>query len=280
MNENLLKYHIGKGEGIPSNGDFVERLKLTPLCFEPGTAWEYGTSIDCVGVLVERTSGIDLDSWFRDCILKPLGLKPETVTFWPTKHTGMEARKAGIAMRDNPDAKVRHTKKDPLNHGAKVAFGGQGAFAEVPAYMTVLKCLIDPRDERLLSKSMKDRMFTPHLDPQAEQSMNDTMLASQADGSQSAFIGSMPADKVRLSWGLGGIIPCEALPQWRGKGTLVWGGLPNLMWLADKERGVCAMFGTQVLPPGDPRVGRLIGKFEAWVYRQVNEKERSRRGRL
>jgi methyl acetate hydrolase len=49
-------------------------LPRTPLMFDPGTRWQYGTSIDWVGRLVEATSGERLDLYFRKHILDPLGM--------------------------------------------------------------------------------------------------------------------------------------------------------------------------------------------------------------
>ena len=43
----------------------------TPLMFDPGTRWQYGTSIDWVGRIVEAISGEPLDVDFRKHILDP-----------------------------------------------------------------------------------------------------------------------------------------------------------------------------------------------------------------
>jgi len=46
----------------------------TPLMFDPGTRWQYGTSINWVGRIVEAISGEPLDVYFRKHILDPLGM--------------------------------------------------------------------------------------------------------------------------------------------------------------------------------------------------------------
>jgi methyl acetate hydrolase len=45
-----------------------------PLLFEPGTRWEYGTSIDQLGKLVEAISGLTLEDYFQKNILQPLDM--------------------------------------------------------------------------------------------------------------------------------------------------------------------------------------------------------------
>ena len=45
-----------------------------PRVFEAGSSWQYGTNTDWVGKIVEKVSGKDLETYFRDNILKPLGM--------------------------------------------------------------------------------------------------------------------------------------------------------------------------------------------------------------
>jgi CubicO group peptidase (beta-lactamase class C family) len=46
----------------------------TPLAFDPGERWEYGTNIDFVGKAVEAASGQSLDVYLRERIFVPLGM--------------------------------------------------------------------------------------------------------------------------------------------------------------------------------------------------------------
>src|SRR5271170_5470953 len=48
---------------------------LTPLMFEPGSRWQYGTSADWSGRLVETVSGLTLEQYFQKNILEPLGMR-------------------------------------------------------------------------------------------------------------------------------------------------------------------------------------------------------------
>ncbi len=56
-------------------GDKVKILTQLPLKFQPGTAWEYGLSIDVAGYLVEVLSGIPLDEYFKSKIFEPLNME-------------------------------------------------------------------------------------------------------------------------------------------------------------------------------------------------------------
>jgi methyl acetate hydrolase len=55
----------------------------TPLMFDPGTHWQYGTSIDWVGRIVEAISGETLDVYFRKHILDPLGMSDTAFVLSP-----------------------------------------------------------------------------------------------------------------------------------------------------------------------------------------------------
>ena len=72
----MLKYNAQHGG--PSAGAVAP---LTPLIFEPGTRWQYGTSMDWAGKLVEAVSGLTLEQYFQKNILQPLGMKDTTFVF-------------------------------------------------------------------------------------------------------------------------------------------------------------------------------------------------------
>ena len=56
-------------------------------------------------------------------------------------------------------------------------------------------------------------------------------------------------------------------------GTMIWGGLPNLIWWIDRKTGLCGIYAGQVIPPGDAKCSGLQRKFEAGMYaKMVKEK--------
>jgi CubicO group peptidase (beta-lactamase class C family) len=58
-----------------------ENLIHTPLCFEPGTSFQYGNSFDWLGLMLPHLTGTSSEDYLQDNILKPLGLK--ATTFFP-----------------------------------------------------------------------------------------------------------------------------------------------------------------------------------------------------
>ena len=52
----------------------IAKLAELPLETQPGTAWDYGPSVNIQGYLVEKLSGKTLDAYFEEKIFKPLGM--------------------------------------------------------------------------------------------------------------------------------------------------------------------------------------------------------------
>ena len=58
----------------------MNRLGGCPLAFQPGTSWQYGTSADVLGAVVEVVSGMRFGEFLEKEIFGPLGMKD--TAFW------------------------------------------------------------------------------------------------------------------------------------------------------------------------------------------------------
>ena len=54
---------------------FIEQLANIPLDFSPGEAWNYSVSIDVMGYLVQKLSGMTFGEFLRTRLFEPLGMK-------------------------------------------------------------------------------------------------------------------------------------------------------------------------------------------------------------
>src|SRR5438445_7586061 len=52
----------------------IDQLAQIPLDFSPGTAWKYSVSIDVLGYLVEKLSGMRFGEFLRTRLFEPLGM--------------------------------------------------------------------------------------------------------------------------------------------------------------------------------------------------------------
>jgi CubicO group peptidase (beta-lactamase class C family) len=58
----------------------IEQLATLPLEFAPGTQWNYSVSIDVMGYLVQKLSGMSFGEFLRTRLFEPLGMKD--TGFW------------------------------------------------------------------------------------------------------------------------------------------------------------------------------------------------------
>ena len=59
----------------PAPDEWIRRLGTLPLMHQPGEKWMYHTGSDVLGVLVARASGQPLETFMRERIFEPLGMK-------------------------------------------------------------------------------------------------------------------------------------------------------------------------------------------------------------
>jgi CubicO group peptidase (beta-lactamase class C family) len=55
--------------------EWIRRLGTLPLMYQPGERWLYGTGSDVLSVLIARVSGQPLETFLRERIFEPLGMK-------------------------------------------------------------------------------------------------------------------------------------------------------------------------------------------------------------
>ena len=96
------------------------------------------------------------------------------------------------------------------------------------------------------------------------------------------------AKDLKKDWGLGGLLLTQDQPDGKAAGTMIWGGLPNLIWVStnvliwlrtrsdllqwiDRKTGLCGLYATQVVPTGDAKCAALDRKFEEAMYEKYKQ---------
>ena len=198
---------------------------VAPLVFEPGTAWAYGPGIDFAGRMVERVTKSKLENYFMKHIWAVLGIKD--MTFHLDRREDLRRRYTHMSKRDSLSDKVRSTQTRYLPLDATDDFGGLGLYSSGPDYIKLIQAILKS-DGRLLKQStVEDMMFKPHLSDEAQASM----MAIMAEKSARGPLGALPSE-LEKNHSLAGLLLMEDLPDSRRKGTLTWGGLPNLTWVS------------------------------------------------
>jgi CubicO group peptidase (beta-lactamase class C family) len=60
---------------MPAPDEWIRRLGTLPLMRQPGEAWMYNTGSDVLGVLIARAAGQSLETFLRERIFEPLGMR-------------------------------------------------------------------------------------------------------------------------------------------------------------------------------------------------------------
>ena len=215
-----------------------------PLAFQPGEGWMYGVGLDIAGYLVEKASGMKLDEYFREKLLKPLGVDRKDIAFFPVRE-GMADRMPDVNPGDpNGEGKSAGAGMSLFDPGETECFGGHGGYATSGAYIAIMES-ITANDGKLLQPPSVAEMFKPQLEPAAKKAF-DAALASP----MGAFYNQGATGSGR-DYGLSGIYVGEEGDGGMGKGSLAWGGGLNTVWYMDPANGVCGFGSPQMGLPAD-----------------------------
>lgn len=228
----------------------IEAHYTTPLAFQPGEGWMYGTGIDWVGHLVERASGFTLDEYIRQHILKPVGVGSTGFSFFPVKE-GLGDRMPDLNPKDPEglglSAAMGHNPHGDIKSG--VCYGGAGGYGTAEAYIVVLQSLL-ANDGKIINQDSLREMLSPQLEEKAKESLT-TLL----EGEWAPYF-NMGTTSRNRDFGLGGLLVTEDGDESGiGKGTLQWGGGANSSWFIDPQNGICGFASPQLGLPSDPAKG-------------------------
>jgi methyl acetate hydrolase len=232
------------------------KLPRTPLAFDPGAGWAYGGSLDRVGRLVEIVSGKGLDSYFRDHICGPLGMKDTGFTISEeqrAREASLHIRKAdgGLAVQPFEARGI-----------PKTFSGGGGIYSTAPDYLRLLQALLNGGAigrERILEPGSVLAMSTNQTGDLAAGIMKTTNPALSND------VDFFPG--VHLRWSLGHMINLDPVKDGRKAGSLTWAGLYNTYYWVDPASRVAAVIMMQILPFADAPALKLYRQFERGIYR-------------
>ena len=244
-------------DGLPARKRAL--LPRSPLMFDPGARWQYGSNIDWVGRIVEAVSGERLDRYFRNHILDPLGMADTGFVISPSQR----ARLANVHRRKPDGSLVPEPFEKQIT---PTAFsGGGGLYSSAPDYLTLIRMLLQGgqfNGARIL------RPETVALMGQNQIGHVEAGILKTTNPALSNDVDFFP--RIPLRWGLGHMINMEPGPNGRSASSLTWAGLLNTYYWIDPTKRVAAVFMTQVLPFADRPALSLYGQFERGIYGAVN----------
>lgn len=136
---NATYNRLAQEKGQPSVITASKAALMTPLLFEPGEKWEYGSNIDWCGQVVEGITGRRLSEVLQSGVFEPLGMSDTTFAL----NDRLRARLAGMHAR-NADGSLTPMAFE-LPSPPEVDMGGHGLYGTVGGYMEFETACYDER---------------------------------------------------------------------------------------------------------------------------------------
>ena len=250
---------LGQGPPNPSTppapDEWIRRFATLPLLHQPGEKWMYNTGSDVLGVLIARASGQPLETFFRERIFEPLGMKD----------TGFSVPAAKIdrlatSYRGNLEAGALavHDEAEGGEWSRPPAFpsGGGGLVSTVDDYLAFGQMMLNngkQGDSRLLSRPSVETMTTDQLTP--EQKAGASLLRGYFDSH---------------GWGFGVSVVTRRDDMAGAIGKFGWDGGLGTSWYSDPREDMVTILMTQRAwtSPSPPDVCR---DFWTLAYQAIDD---------
>jgi CubicO group peptidase (beta-lactamase class C family) len=230
--------------------------RVTPLSFDPGTEWRYGTSMDWAGRIVEGVGGQTLEAFFQQNILQPLSMRDTSFILPPAKFP----RLVGLYRRDESGKLKEQARKQPPV--PKSFNGGGGLFSTPEDYVKFMQMILrrgtSPLGKQILRAETVDLMIANHAGEISAGKLKTTRPAGSAD------MDMHPGHTDGFAYGF--LINNEAYDGGRAEGSLAWAGIDNTFFWIDPKRQLCATIMMQFLPFCDPAAMGVLRDFEHAIY--------------
>ncbi|MGW1809275.1 serine hydrolase domain-containing protein [Streptomyces sp. NPDC002078] len=249
-------------EPMPEQDEWMRRLGTLPLMYQPGERWQYQISNDLVGVLVSRVTGQSFESFLRERVFEPLGMKDtgfhvpaDDIDRLPTLYAP-DPQTGEFIVWD--EAKGGRWSEPPAFQS-----GGGGLVSTADDYHAYFRMLLNGGmhdGERILSRPAVQLMTTNRLTPE-----------------QNAARNAMARDNVHVSfgqgqhggWGMG-----MAVRTYRGDyapvGQFGWDGGSGTSTYADPDNQLTGILLTQV-GASVPDSVLLMHDFWTTLYQAIDD---------
>ena len=123
--------------------EIANRLGEIGVCFQPGDSWQYGTSADILGAVVEVVSGVKYGEFLEEELFKPLGMID--TGFWvpeEKKHRlaqAYERRNGKLELFETNHLGIKYTREE----GPAFESGGAGLSTTIDDYAHFAQMLLD-----------------------------------------------------------------------------------------------------------------------------------------
>jgi CubicO group peptidase (beta-lactamase class C family) len=217
----------GDGAQVADLDEMVRRLADIPLLAEPGTAMNYSVSLDVMGLVIQRASGMPFPTFVQRRLLDPIGMEN---TVWRLR-SGDARRLAEVHSYSETGRRVE-TTASAAAYSAPVSLyaGGAGLVSSTRDYLDFLSMLLDG------GRAGRVRVMTPAT--AALIHSNILPPAVQWDGG---------------GYGFGGSVVPPGRPR---AGEYGWSGAAGTVCWMDPNLRYAGVIMAQYFPYGAVRIAR------------------------
>ena len=217
----------------------IDQLAQIPLDFSPGTAWNYSVSIDVLGYLVEKLSGMSFGEFLRKRLFEPLGMN-DTAFHVPADKTDRftscyqpETKGGGLRLQD--DARESTYAKPPM-----LESGGGGLVSTAHDYLRFCRMMLNggTLDGVQILSPKTVALFSLNYLPDGRE-VADMALPGMFSESGYAGVG------FSLGCGVNVDVAKTRLPG--SLGEYFWGGAAATAFWIDPKEALTVVFMTQVI---------------------------------
>jgi len=212
----------------------------------------YDTATDALGVLIARAAGQSLESFMRERIFEPLGMKDTAFHVPPEKLHRLPEMYAS----------------DEERGGLKLFDAAQGgAWSRPPVFQSGRGGLVSTADDLLAFGQMMLNKGTLGRERILSRLTVEAMTTNQLSPEQAAGAGLLDADR---GWGLGMAVTIRRGGIASVPGRFGWDGGYGTSWASDPAEGLVGILLTQRMwdSPGGPRV---YHDFWTSVYQAIDD---------
>ncbi|MBC54769.1 MAG: hypothetical protein CMQ34_13135 [Gammaproteobacteria bacterium] len=212
----------------------VDKVAALPLFEDPGTAYRYGLHAEVLGRVIEVVSGQDIETFFEQRILGPLGMSDTVFYVDP-------ARAERLATVYRPDAsgqlQAHEMESIPVTEPRALASAGVGLVSSTMDFLRFSQLFLDNGQiagEQLVSPAVVRMM--------AENAVPEALLPI---GSGGYWRGS--------GWSLGGmavVMDADTYSHTVNQGEFWWDGSAGTRFWIDPEQDMITIIMAQVSPAG------------------------------
>jgi CubicO group peptidase (beta-lactamase class C family) len=235
----------------PDADEWIRRLGELPLMYQPGERWVYHTGSDVLGVLIARATGKSLETFMRERLFDPLGMKDTSFSVPASKLNRFPA-----CYRFNHESKHLDEFDAVVNSewSKPPAFesGGGGLVSTAEDYFAFCRMMLNKgvwNGKRILTQDSVELMTT------------DQLTAEQKIGSE-IFFGS------HSSWGFGMAVNIKQGKPWQVPGRFGWDGGFGTSAYSDPTSDFIGILLTQRMMES-PQPPAVFNDFWEHAYRAI-----------